>query len=210
MSLKLPTITLVFILRNCFKELFSSQWSNFHRATAFPRCNIYYSHKIIDTPHVSFRLPNFSENLIYIEIYPFLVTNYFDYCVCNISFDIFCCTFEKKTISVVFALKVSLNILYNFFCTKDDSPLQYTFSWVYLYNFLMILHAWLRLGPEISFFLAIFLFRRLQASDYCRTPEVFYKKAFIKNFAKLCRKTPVLEPLFNKVAGLQVCNFIKN
>ena len=117
---------------------------------------------------------------------------------------------KKKKNSVVFSLKVSLNILYNFFCTKDDSPLQYTFSWAYLYNFLMILHAWLRLGPEISFFLAIFLFRRLQASDHCRIPEVFYKKAVIKNFAKLCRKTPVLEPLFNKVAGLQACNFIKN
>ena len=39
-------------------------------------------------------------------------------------------------------------------------------------------------------------------------PEVFYKKAVLK-FCNILRKTPVLEPLFNKITGLQVCNFIK-
>ena len=39
--------------------------------------------------------------------------------------------------------------------------------------------------------------------------EVFYKKAVLKNFVRnIHRKTPVLEPLFNKV-DLQACNFIK-
>ena len=39
-------------------------------------------------------------------------------------------------------------------------------------------------------------------------PEVFYKKAVLK-FCNILRKTPVLESLFNKITGLQVCNFIK-
>ena len=35
------------------------------------------------------------------------------------------------------------------------------------------------------------------------------KKGALKNFAIFKGRTPVLEPLFNKVAGLQDCNFIK-
>ena len=38
---------------------------------------------------------------------------------------------------------------------------------------------------------------------------MFYKKAALKNFAISHRKTPVLASLFNKVADLQACNFIK-
>ena len=37
-------------------------------------------------------------------------------------------------------------------------------------------------------------------------PEVFYKKALLK-FCDIFRKTPVLESLFNKIAGLLVCIF---
>ena len=33
--------------------------------------------------------------------------------------------------------------------------------------------------------------------------EVFYKKTALENFENIRRKTPVLEPLFNKVAGLK-------
>ena len=40
-------------------------------------------------------------------------------------------------------------------------------------------------------------------------PEAFCKKRFSKIFRKFHRKTPVLESLFNKVAGLQGCNFIR-
>ena len=41
-------------------------------------------------------------------------------------------------------------------------------------------------------------------------PEVFYKKAALKNFASyIHRKTPLLDSLFNKVGGLKPCNFIK-
>ena len=39
--------------------------------------------------------------------------------------------------------------------------------------------------------------------------EAFCKKRCFKNFRKFHRKTPVLESLFNNVAGLQACNFIK-
>ena len=38
--------------------------------------------------------------------------------------------------------------------------------------------------------------------------QLFYKIVALKNFAKLTGK-PVLELLFNKATGLQVCNFIK-
>ena len=38
---------------------------------------------------------------------------------------------------------------------------------------------------------------------------MFCKKGVLKNFANLTEKTPVLEPLFNKVAGLNGCNAIK-
>ena len=39
-------------------------------------------------------------------------------------------------------------------------------------------------------------------------PEVFYTKAVFKNF-NVYTKTPVLEFLFNKVVGLQICNSFK-
>ena len=42
-----------------------------------------------------------------------------------------------------------------------------------------------------------------------QSSELFWKKGVLKNFCKLHMKTPVLESLFNKVAGLQDCNFIK-
>ena len=40
-------------------------------------------------------------------------------------------------------------------------------------------------------------------------PEMFCKKRCSKNFRKFHRKTPVLESLFNNVAGVQAWNFIK-
>ena len=40
-------------------------------------------------------------------------------------------------------------------------------------------------------------------------PEVFYKKCYSKKFDNIHRKTPALQSIFNKVAGLQVSNFIK-
>ena len=39
--------------------------------------------------------------------------------------------------------------------------------------------------------------------------EVFLKMKCSERFRKIQRKTPVLEPLFNKVAGIKMCNFIK-
>ena len=38
---------------------------------------------------------------------------------------------------------------------------------------------------------------------------VFNKKSGFEKFRKIYRKTPVLESLFNKGAGIQACNFIK-
>ena len=38
---------------------------------------------------------------------------------------------------------------------------------------------------------------------------VLGKKSFLKIFAKVTGKKPVLESLFTTVAGLQVCNFVK-
>ena len=40
-------------------------------------------------------------------------------------------------------------------------------------------------------------------------PEMFYKKSYSYIFRSIHRKTPVLESLFNKVAGLKTRNFIK-
>ena len=44
-----------------------------------------------------------------------------------------------------------------------------------------------------------------------QSPEVFYKKAVLKNFAMFTKKTPLLESLFNKVAVLRpkALQFIK-
>ena len=38
---------------------------------------------------------------------------------------------------------------------------------------------------------------------------MFNKKSGFEKFRKIYRKTPVLESLFNKGAGIQACNFIK-
>ena len=38
--------------------------------------------------------------------------------------------------------------------------------------------------------------------------QVFYKKNVLKNFSIFTGKSPVLESLFNKVAGLKTCSFI--
>ena len=40
-------------------------------------------------------------------------------------------------------------------------------------------------------------------------PEVLYEKAVLKNFAKFTGKHLCLSHFFNKVAGLQACNFIE-
>ena len=40
-------------------------------------------------------------------------------------------------------------------------------------------------------------------------PELFCKKRFSEKFCKFHRKTSALETLFNKVADLKACNFIK-
>ena len=42
-----------------------------------------------------------------------------------------------------------------------------------------------------------------------KTPEVFFKKRCSLKLRNIFRKTPVLESLFNKVAGLQDCKYIK-
>ena len=39
--------------------------------------------------------------------------------------------------------------------------------------------------------------------------QMFFKIGVLKNFAVIRRKTPVFESLFNKIAGLKSCNFIK-
>ena len=39
--------------------------------------------------------------------------------------------------------------------------------------------------------------------------QMFLKVSVLKNFCNIHRKTLLLEPLFNKVASLQACNFIK-
>ena len=41
------------------------------------------------------------------------------------------------------------------------------------------------------------------------TSQLEVKRGVLKKFAKFHRKTSVLESLFNKVAGLRTCNFIK-
>ena len=40
-------------------------------------------------------------------------------------------------------------------------------------------------------------------------PKLFCNEAVLKTFRKMYRKTPVMESLFNKVAILQACNFMK-
>ena len=47
--------------------------------------------------------------------------------------------------------------------------------------------------------------------QYChkQPPEVFYKKSCSQKFHNIHVKTPVWGFLFNKVVGLQVCNFFK-
>ena len=44
-----------------------------------------------------------------------------------------------------------------------------------------------------------------------QSPDVFYKKAVLNNFAMFTKKTPLLEPLFSKVAVLrpEALQFIK-
>ena len=39
--------------------------------------------------------------------------------------------------------------------------------------------------------------------------ELFCKKRYPKKFRNIHKKTPVLESLFNKVAGQKACHFIK-
>ena len=40
-------------------------------------------------------------------------------------------------------------------------------------------------------------------------PKMFCKKRCSQKYRKFHRKTPVLESLFNNIAGLQACDFIK-
>ena len=53
----------------------------------------------------------------------------------------------------------------------------------------------------LSFFCCCFSIKKylyLQSDVQKQPPEVFYEKSCSQNFRNICRKTPVLEPLFNK------------
>ena len=39
--------------------------------------------------------------------------------------------------------------------------------------------------------------------------QIFFKISVLKKFRNIQRKTPLLDCLFNKVAGMKACNFIK-
>ena len=56
---------------------------------------------------------------------------------------------------------------------------------------------------RIVFFLLYFNLRK-------QPPEIFCRKRCLQKLRKFHRKTPVLESLFNKVAGLRAWNFIQN
>ena len=47
-------------------------------------------------------------------------------------------------------------------------------------------------------------------STFKQPSKVFYKNGYSERFRNFRRKTPVLECLFKKFAGLKVCNFTKN
>ena len=40
-------------------------------------------------------------------------------------------------------------------------------------------------------------------------PDVFFRKGVLKHFLNIHRKMPVLKTRFNKIGGLQACNFIE-
>ena len=52
-------------------------------------------------------------------------------------------------------------------------------------------------------------FHQLSIILHKQPPEVFCEKSCSGKFCNIHRKAPVLESLFHKVVGLQVCNFIK-
>ena len=56
---------------------------------------------------------------------------------------------------------------------------------------------------------ATFTFRLLFIEQE-QPPEVFYQKSCSLKFRKFNGKAPVLESLFDKIAGLRTCNFSKN
>ena len=66
---------------------------------------------------------------------------------------------------------------------------------------------WSNKNAVLNHFFSLFL----QKSPFLQKqpPEVFCRKKCSEKFCKFHRKTPVLESLFNKVASLHACNFIK-
>ena len=52
---------------------------------------------------------------------------------------------------------------------------------------------------------------RVPIIDHCRSSrsQMFFAIGVLKTFHNIHRKAPVLESLFNKVAGLKACNFIE-
>ena len=61
-------------------------------------------------------------------------------------------------------------------------------------------------SEQLLFRTAIFHNSHLQEQP---SEVLFFKKGCSKKFCNIHRKTPMLESLFNKVAGLQGCSFIK-
>ena len=54
-----------------------------------------------------------------------------------------------------------------------------------------------------------FYYHNEKSDDEKEPSEVFYKKVLLEKINSIQRKAPMLESLFNKVADLKGCNFIK-
>ena len=63
--------------------------------------------------------------------------------------------------------------------------------------------------PTSFHYLACIEIRIMERIFQKQPPELSHKKAVLKNFTIFTRKHMLFESLFNKVVGLQACNFIK-
>ena len=71
--------------------------------------------------------------------------------------------------------------------------------------------VWIIFNRSFDFSLAHFWYSAKKCFSFVQKnpPEVFFKKTCSWELLDIYRKTPVLESLFNKVAGIKVYNFIK-
>ena len=95
-------------------------------------------------------------------------------------------------------------VFWSLLCFKDWSYINYNSSFQVSYFMVIFLGFKDNIAGEV-FQISFYLISLYRSSCL----QIFFKTGALKKSRNIQRKTPMLESLFNKAAGLKSCNFVK-